>query len=201
MPLGWWSYGTVRCTYCEKNSNSSLFLTELVQNNAWALRSCPDFALQSPRYLSKLISYIQQIWLFPGLLAGNPTWPLCSGTNFPLFTLPTDKLTWSYLLLEGSASSSMSLHFFIWLPKWKLGFALRQKHSHSSSTRTCTSTLWKIWLCWALIEKQADPVPAGSSARSSIFHRCPMSSSVCRSICAAEISPRYRQGVGEYIYK
>lgn len=93
MPLGWWSYGTVRCTYCEKNSNSSLFLTELVQNNAWALRSCPDFALQSPRYLSKLISYIQQIWLFPGLLAGNPTWPLCSGTNFPLFTLPTVEVT------------------------------------------------------------------------------------------------------------
>lgn len=86
---------------------------------------------------------------------------------------------------------------------WKLGFALRQKHSHSSSTKTCTSHThhWKIWLCWALIEEKADPVPAGSSARSSIFHRCPMSSSVCRSICAAEISPRYRQGVGEYVYK
>lgn len=74
--------------------------------------------------------FLQAFWVV--ILHG----PFGSDIHFPLFTLPIDELIWSYLLLAGSASCSVTLHSFIWLLKWKLGSARRQKQSHTSSTKT-----------------------------------------------------------------
>lgn len=185
VPLHWYSYGTVRCGTVKRTT-----VTPSCSSQCWCstkpwLWGIAQIFLYNPPGTSASWSlifdragFLQASWLviYMAFFVVILIFP-CSHCLL---------MSW-FEVTSCSVQSLCTLLSDCWSGNWAL-LSGRSKVTNQHQILACMSKLWQMQMCWALIEEKAAPVPAGSSARSSIFHWCPMPSSVCRSICAAEIS-------------